>query len=97
MNDGDQILAAFHPVAQVIFFGQLNAFEARASHIDRSREELRYHEFCEQHVHALQSSLQQEAMRLLEQHQQRPQIGAIDQGLQQLILDYVRQFTQRIS
>jgi hypothetical protein len=97
MSDSDQITAAFHPAAQALLFERLHAFEAQVSNINRRRDELRYRGLCEQHVHTLRLSLQQQAQRLLQQYQQAPQIGAIDKHLQGLILDYVHQFVQRIT
>jgi hypothetical protein len=97
MSESDQILSAFHPLAGALLFERLHAFELQAGSIDRRRDEQRYRALCEQHVQTLRQHLQQQALRLLQQHQGAPQIGATDLHLQQLILDYVHQFVQRIS
>ncbi|RYY64975.1 MAG: hypothetical protein EOO12_08235 [Chitinophagaceae bacterium] len=94
MNDADQILARFHPVASRAFFGQLHAFEEAVQGIDRAHNERIYGALREQHLRSLRGILEDEARNFLQQHQGVPQLGAIDLHLRQLIQGYLHRFVQ---
>ncbi|RYY88591.1 MAG: hypothetical protein EOO15_08515 [Chitinophagaceae bacterium] len=95
MNEADQLLARFHPVASRLLFDQLYAFQNAAKDIDRQRNESNYRLLCEQSVRTLRRELEAEAHHFLQQNQEAPQIGAIDLHLRQLVQDYLYQFLQR--
>ncbi|RYY41454.1 MAG: hypothetical protein EOO08_01555 [Chitinophagaceae bacterium] len=95
MNEADQLLAGFHPVASRVLFHQLNAFETAAGGINRKDNESAHRVLCEQHTRTLRAALESEAQHFLQQHRDAPRIGAIDLHLRQLVQDYLYQFLQR--
>ncbi|GAB4091134.1 hypothetical protein [Flaviaesturariibacter terrae] len=97
MTGGDQLLASYHPAAQQLYFERVRQFLAQSGRLDRRRDEQRYQELCNQHVHSFRSELQSEARRLLAQHSKTSGSGGIDRGLREIIQDYLRQFVRRVS
>ena len=96
-NGRDHMQVEFHNKATEIFFSFFNAFETEAAGINRHTHEFDFQKLKKKYVASFDQNLQSIAKSILTNHKGERQVSEIDQGIHQLIRDYLHRFVQKIN
>ena len=94
-NDYEHIYVEFFDKAKHIFFTALNEFQYSTKRFNRNLEEYRFNRLKEQYIHSLKQQLEETAKNFIEFHQHHKQLRELDQRMQQIIKEYLHQFSLR--